>query len=98
MLNEVLKLFKIVSFSRILMLNKNDMAICSFLGLLNRWEKFETDIFERRSLFPIFYFNIGLVHRTIKYFLNISANIDWFHEKDVFFKVDKTHFILVNHK
>ena len=98
MRNEVLELFEVAACSRVLMLNKNDMAMWSPLGLRHGWNELDSDIFVRWSGFLILFFNIGLEHRASTYFLNISANVDGLHEKDVFLQVNEAHFVLVNHK
>jgi len=61
-LNKVLKLFKIATFNRILMLNKNDMAMLSPLGLRHGWNELDSNKFIRWSVFLIRFFNIGLEH------------------------------------
>jgi hypothetical protein len=96
--NEVLELFKIATFSRVLMLNKNDMAMWSPLGLLHGRNELDSDNFVRWSIFLILFFNIRLEHCALTYFLDISANVKRLHEKDVFCKVNETHFVLINHK
>jgi len=44
------------------MLNKNDMALLSPLGLRHGWNELDSDIFVRWSVFLILFFNIGLEH------------------------------------